>query len=139
MRKDAYLERLQKVPMFEALSRKELGGLAKLAETIDVKEGTALVKEGTTGREFFVISEGTAKVVRGRKKVATLKAGDYFGELSLLDGSPRNASVIAETAMTLIVLGQREFLGELHESPTIAYKLLKGMARRLRELDSKSQ
>ncbi len=138
MKKKQYLDHLSKVDIFQALTKKELGLLGKLAETIDIDKGYPLVREGTTGREFFVIAEGKAAVKRGTRKVATLGPGDFFGELALLDGHPRNASVVAETPMTVVVLGQREFLGALHDAPTLAMKLLKGMARRLREADSQT-
>lgn len=137
MKKKSYLDHLAKVDIFQALSKKELGLLGRLAETVDIDAGYPLVREGATGREFFVISQGTATVKRGNKKVASLGPGDFFGELALLDGHPRNASVIADGPMTVVVLGQREFLGALHDAPTLALKLLKGMARRLRDADQK--
>jgi len=135
MKKRNYLDHLAKVDIFQALFKKELALLGRLAETLDIDQGYPLVREGTTGREFFVISEGKASVKRGNRKIATLGPGDFFGELALLDGHPRNATVVAETAMTVVVLGQREFLGALHDAPTLALKLLKGMARRLRQAD----
>jgi CRP-like cAMP-binding protein len=85
-----------------------------------------------------VIVDGTAKVTRQGRKVATLGPGAAFGELALLDRAPRNASVVAETPMELVVLGQREFAGILDEVPGFARKLLAGLAHRLREADAKS-
>lgn len=138
MKKDSYLDYLAKVPLFEAFSKKDLGHLARLAETVDVSEGKELIKEGATGREFFVIAEGKASVLRKGRKVATLGPGAHFGELSLLDGCPRNSTVRAETDMRVVVLGQREFLGLLDQVPTMDIKLMKAMARRLREADEKA-
>ncbi|MEO7803529.1 MAG: cyclic nucleotide-binding domain-containing protein [Actinomycetota bacterium] len=137
MKKDAYLERLAEVPMFQALSKKELIAISRLVETLDVEEGRVLAKEGATGHEFFVIAQGTATVSRGNRKVATLGAGDAFGELSLLEHQPRNATVTAATSMKVLVLGQREFLSAIETSPGLSLKLLKGMARRLREADAR--
>jgi CRP-like cAMP-binding protein len=82
--------------------------------------------------------DGTAKVTRQGRKVATLGPGTAFGELALLDKAPRNATVTAETPMELVVLGQREFGGLIDEVPGFARKLLAGMARRLRDSDAKS-
>lgn len=137
MRRNQYIDHLARVPMFEALSKKELGLVARLAEDVEVGTGTVLIREGATGREFFVITRGKANVTRKGRRINTLGPGDFFGELSLLDGAPRNATVTAETPMEVVLLGQREFLGLLYDVPNVAFKLLKGMARRLRAADSK--
>lgn len=136
--RDKHLDYLSKVEIFESFSRKELGQLGRLAEQIEIAEGKELTKEGSTGREFFVITKGQAGVYRKGRKVATLGPGKFFGELSLIDGGPRNATVTADSNMEVIVLGQREFLGLLHDVPTMAMKVIKGMASRLRESDAKS-
>ena len=94
--------------------------------------------EGETGHEFFVILSGTAQVARHGRKIATLGPGDAFGELALLEKAPRNATVVAETDMELVVLGQREFAGIVDEVPGFARKMLAGMAKRLREADARS-
>jgi CRP/FNR family transcriptional regulator, cyclic AMP receptor protein len=137
-RRDAFLNHLAQVPLFSALSKKELQLVARRAEDVKVDPGRILVSEGSTGSEFFVIIEGTATVSRHGRKVASLGAGDAFGELALLDKAPRNATVTAATPMELVVLGQREFGGLIDEVPGFARKLLAGMARRLRDSDAKS-
>jgi CRP-like cAMP-binding protein len=137
-RRDAFLNHLAQVPLFSALSKKELQLVARRAEDVRVDPGRILVSEGSTGSEFFVIIEGTATVSRHGRKVASLGAGDAFGELALLDKAPRNATVTASTPMELVVLGQREFGGLIDEVPGFARKLLAGMARRLRDSDAKS-
>jgi CRP/FNR family cyclic AMP-dependent transcriptional regulator len=137
-RHDTFIEHLQRVPMFSALSKRDLQLVARRAEDVRVPAGKVLVSEGETGHEFFVIIEGTARVTRRGKRVATLGAGAAFGELALLDKAPRNATVIAETPMELVVLGQREFAGIVDEVPGFARKLLAGMASRLREADAKA-
>jgi CRP/FNR family cyclic AMP-dependent transcriptional regulator len=96
-----------------------------------------LCEEGSGGHEFYLILDGTATVKRGGRKVATLSSGDYFGELALLNRSPRNATIIADDDMELLVLGQREFSGVLDEVPGIAHKLLGSMAARLQEADAR--
>jgi CRP-like cAMP-binding protein len=137
-RRDAFLNHLAQVPLFSALSKKELQLVARRAEDVKVDPGRILVSEGSTGSEFFVIIEGTATVSRHGRKVASLGPGDAFGELALLDKAPRNATVTAQTEMELVVLGQREFGGLIDEVPGFARKLLAGMARRLRDSDAKS-
>ncbi|MSO38335.1 MAG: cyclic nucleotide-binding domain-containing protein [Acidimicrobiia bacterium] len=137
-RNDAFLNHLAAVPMFSALSRKELVLLGKRAEDLEVDPGRVLVTEGATGSEFFVIVSGTAKVTRRGRKVATVGPGDAFGELALLVPAPRNATVVAVTQMEVLVIGQREFRALLEEAPGFSRKLLTGMATRLRAADTKS-
>jgi CRP-like cAMP-binding protein len=137
-RRDAFIDHLQQVPLFSACSRKDLQLVARRAEDVRVPAGKTLVSEGETGHEFFVILDGTAKVSRAGRRVATLGPGAAFGELALLDRAPRNATVIAETDMELVVLGQREFAGIIDDVPGFSRKLLAGMAKRLRDADAKS-
>ena len=134
--RDIYLDHLAQVPLFSTCSRKDLQKLGKASDEIAVKGGKVLVEEGKPGHEFFLIEDGTAEVRRKNRKVATLGRGQFFGELSLLDRGPRSATVIANTDMTLVVLGQREFLGVIDEVPAMAHKLLAALAGRLREADS---
>jgi len=137
-RRDAFIDHLQQVPLFAACSRKDLQLVARRAEDVRVTGGKALISEGETGHEFFVILEGEAKVMRHGRKIAGLGPGDAFGELALLEKAPRNSTIIAETDMELVVLGQREFAGLIDEVPGFARKLLAGMAKRLREADARS-
>ena len=137
-RNDAFLNHLAEVPLFSALSSKDLALIARRAEDVRVDPGKVLINEGSTGSEFFVIVEGTARVSRRGRRIAMLGPGAAFGELALLDKAPRNATVTAETSMELVVLGQREFGGIIDEVPGFARKLLAGMARRLRDSDAHS-
>ncbi len=136
--RDIYLDHLAQVPLFSTCSRKDLQKLGKASDEIAVKAGKVLVEEGRPGHEFFLIEDGTAEVRRKNRKVATLGRGQFFGELSLLDRGPRSATVVAESDMTLVVLGQREFLGVIDEVPAMAHKLLAALAGRLREADSRA-
>ena len=137
-KKDQYLDHLAAVPMFSACSKKDLQLVAKTADELTVNQGSDLTTEGGSGREFFVIVDGKARVTRSGKEVATLGPGDFFGELALLDKAPRNATVTAETPLDVLVLEQRSFTALIAEVPSIARKLMIGMARRLNELDSKA-
>ena len=124
--------------LFSACSAGQLRTIRRQVEEITVPAGRVLVEEGTVGREFFFIVEGTATVRHGGRKVATLGPGQYFGELSLLDRKPRSATVTADSDMVLLVLDQRRFNGLLDEMPTLAHKLLAAMAQRIREADAKA-
>jgi CRP/FNR family cyclic AMP-dependent transcriptional regulator len=134
-RRDQFIDHLSQVPLFSALSRRELALVAKRAEDVVVPAAKVLVSEGETGNQFFVIMSGTAKLTRRGRKIATLGPGDSFGELALLDKHPRNATAVAETPMELVVIGQREFAGLIDDVPGFARKLLAAMAARLRVAD----
>ena len=134
-RRDQFIDHLSQVPLFSALSRRELALVAKRAEDVVVPAGKVLVSEGETGNQFFVIMSGTAKLTRRGQQIATLGPGDSFGELALLDKHPRNATAVAETPAELVVIGQREFAGLIDDVPGFARKLLAAMAARLRVAD----
>jgi CRP/FNR family cyclic AMP-dependent transcriptional regulator len=131
------IDHLASVSLFSACSKKELQAVARASDQVDLAEGRALCEQGSIGREAFIILEGTAEVKRNGKKVATLKAGDTFGELALLDHGPRTATVTATTPLKVLVIGAREFAGVIDEVPPIAHKLLKALAALVRELDTK--
>lgn len=124
--------------LFSACTAGQLKTIRRQVEEVEVDAGRVLCEEGTVGREFFFIVEGTAAVRRGGRKIATLGPGGYFGELSLLDRKPRSATVVSDTPMTLIVLDQRRFNGLLDEMPALAHKLLVAMSQRIREADAKA-
>jgi CRP/FNR family cyclic AMP-dependent transcriptional regulator len=133
-----YLDHLAQVPMFSACSKKDLQMIARASDEVDVAAGKTLVEEGKPGHEFFLIESGTATVSRNGKKIASLGPGQYFGEMALLDRGPRSATVKADTDMTVLVLGQREFSGVVDEVPGLARKLLQSMAARLRDADTRA-
>jgi len=139
-RRDARIERLAAVPLFRACSKKELGQVASAADQITIEAGDDVVAEGEIGHEFFVIMSGQATVHRGGRDVATIGPGDYFGELALLDRTQtrRDATVRATSALEVLCIGRREFGALLDEVPTLAHKVMAGMAQRLHELDGKA-
>jgi len=138
MARDMKIEQLSQVRLFSAFNKKELALIARASDEVSVPAGKELVREGTPGHEFFLILSGEASVRRNGRKVVTLGPGQYFGELALLDRGPRTATVLAETPMELLVLGQREFAGVLDEVPHLAHKLLTIMASRVREADTRA-
>jgi CRP-like cAMP-binding protein len=131
--KDAKVELLRGVPLFSACSKRELSRIASLVDQIEVSKGTVLTREGDSGREFFVVVDGRARVMVGdRGRIAALGPGASFGEMSLLDQRPRSATVEAETDMQLLVLDARSFSSLLEDAPSVARKVLVAMAGRLR-------
>ncbi len=130
-----YLEQLATVPLFSAFSRRELTKVARAADEVKVEAGRQVVVEGKVGRECFIILAGHAQVSRDGKPIATFGPGDHFGELALLDGGPRTATVTATSDLSLLVLGQREFLSLLEEVPALSRKMLTTLAGWLRQLD----
>ncbi len=137
MARTSYLDQLASVPLFSACSKRELQAVAKASDEIQIPAGRVLCEQGAVGREAFVIVAGTAEVKRNKKKVATLGPGDCVGEMALLDHGLRTATVTATTDCTILVIGAREFAGIADEIPAIAHKLLKSLAGRIRELDTK--
>ena len=133
--KNQYLDRLASVPLFAACSNKELQRIARASDETELPAGRVLMRQGESGRECFVIVDGEVKIERNNKKIATVGAGACIGELSLLDKGPRTATAIAQTPVTVLVLGPREFSGVLEEVPGLARKLLAGLATKVRELD----
>jgi CRP-like cAMP-binding protein len=138
MAHDAKEKNIASIWLFSECSAKEIRSISSVADAVSVAAGRVLVKEGAIGRELYLIVSGTASIQRKGRQVATLSAGQHFGELSLLDRRPRNATVIAKTDMELFVVGQGQFNGLLATIPTLSRKLLAAMASRLREKDAKS-
>jgi CRP-like cAMP-binding protein len=133
--KKSYLEHLSKVPLFSSCSTRDLQKIARAGDEVVMPAGSVIVDQGQTGREAFVILSGTALVKRNNKKVAVLGSGAVVGELSLLDHGPRTATVVAETDVSLLVIGQRQFLGVIDEVPALGHKLMSTLASRIRDLD----
>lgn len=123
---------LSAVPLFDGLSRRHLKRLAAASEVADFMAGHAIVREGEPGDAFFVVLAGQAKVTSNGKLVNRVLPGDHFGEISLLDGDVRTATVTSETPMTLLMLPRPRFLKALRDDPDIAMNLLAGLARQVR-------
>ena len=133
---DTKVQALKGAPLFESLSRKDLTQLARVSEDLEVEAGKVLCKEGDIGHEFFVIVEGTIKVTRRGRRIATRGGGDFVGEIALLEELPRTATVTAETPLRLFVLTGKDFRHLLDENPVVERKVLRALARRLVETSS---
>ncbi|TML15151.1 MAG: cyclic nucleotide-binding domain-containing protein [Actinobacteria bacterium] len=131
LRKDAKVALIKRIPLFKHCSKKELGQIASIADELDLKDGAMLTREGKGGREFFVIVEGSADVLKDGKRVNTVHEGDFIGEISLVTGQPRTASVQATSPVRVLVITSRNFSKLLDGSPEIQRKILLATAERL--------
>jgi CRP/FNR family transcriptional regulator, cyclic AMP receptor protein len=126
------VSQLAKVPLFSDCSQRDLQTIARVVREIPHTAGTIIAREGEPGVGLFIIMDGTADVTIGGSKKATLGPGDFFGEIALLDGGPRTATVTAKSDVALLGLTEWVFRGLMAEHPSIALKTLQQMAARLR-------
>jgi CRP/FNR family cyclic AMP-dependent transcriptional regulator len=125
------IDLIKGVPLFASASKQELAEIAGIADEIDLPEGKVLIKEGDTGREFFVLIEGSAEVARAGKKVASIGPGDFFGEISLIAKTPRNATITTTSPVRTLVITDRAFRQLLDHAPQIQIGVLTALAERL--------
>ena len=133
---DDRVERLEEVNMLAGCSRKQLRAIAKISEIIEVPAGTVLARLGQPGEEFFLILDGSAHVEVSPRKRSRLGPGQYFGEMSLLDGGPRSATVVADTPLRLLVIKRRNFSTLLREATDLTQSLLATLSRRVRHAEA---
>ena len=131
------LELLKHVWLFEQCSRRELDLLQKVATEVQVPAGRTLTKQGELGREFLVIVEGKANVIRDGTEIAVLGAGSFFGEMSLLENEPRNATVTALEPTRILALTRAAFNGVIRTMPSVDHKMLTVLAHRLRDVEAR--
>lgn len=131
LRKDAKTELLKRAPLFANCSKQELALISGIADEIDLREGKELTRQGAPGREFFVLIEGSADVVKDGSKVNTLEGGDFFGEIALVHHAPRTATVVATSPVRALVVTERNFRRLLEGSPEIQRKVMVALADRL--------
>lgn len=126
---------LANVPIFQNLSNKDRMEVARHADEVEVSAYTFLTEEGDRGNAFYLILTGTADVMKNDTKVASLGSGDFVGEMALIDGYPRSATVMMTTEGSVLEINRRDFLSLLDSMPGMAKKLLVGMSHRLRAAD----
>jgi CRP/FNR family transcriptional regulator/CRP/FNR family cyclic AMP-dependent transcriptional regulator len=129
------IDLLKKVHLFSNLSQRHLGEIAKHADQVQVEKGRVLVQQGKIGWEFIFIVEGKARVEKDGKVIRQLSKGDFFGEISLIDGEPRTATVIAETNMTLLIVNKTSFDHLLEKIPGLQRKILISLCQYLRRAE----
>ena len=126
---------LAQVPLFKSLSKKHLQKVSSLATRINGAPGRVLAREGEIGREFLIVLEGEVEIRRGDEVIATRGAGDYIGEIALIDHRPRTATVVAKTPVVIDVIDLRGFNSMLSDEPEIAEVIKTTAKRRLAELE----
>ena len=131
LRKDAKVALISKAPLFAGCSKRELREIAGIADELEVPGGTTLTKEGASGKEFVVIVEGGADVRRRGRKVNTLAAGDFLGEIALITGTPRTATVKTTEPTRVLILTAPAFRALIRRVPSIQLKVLEALAERL--------
>ena len=131
---DRKAELLSTARLFEGVDPAGMDRIAAAAVQIDVPAGHVIARQGEIGTGFFVVIEGAARVVRDGATVATIGPGDFFGELSVLDGRPRTAQVVADVPTTCLALASWEFEAILLDQPQVTLAILRGLAARLRDL-----
>ena len=132
MARDEKLEHLKRVPLFSRMGRRELERLGQLADEIEVGLDRILAEQGEIGHEFFFVLDGRLSVLDGSRPIAELGPGDFFGEIALLDGRPRTATVRADGIARLLVVGHREFHALMDDFPAVRTAVLEAVAERLR-------
>jgi CRP/FNR family cyclic AMP-dependent transcriptional regulator len=130
--------RFATVPLFADCSRRELKLLCRMSVIEHRAKGATLVTQDEPGTEAYVILQGTCRVLRNGRRVGQVEPGGVVGELSMLNGAPRNATVVADEPLEVAILKRRDFLALLESSPSITRKLLERLAARVQELDART-
>ena len=132
-----WAEVLAKVPLFVDVSARHVRKIAALGSAVSFNPRTRIVSAGDPGDAFYVLLVGRAEVQRGRgRPKIEIGSGAYFGEMALLDGAPRSATVVAKSETICLMLARKKFEKVLKDEPAVAYALLRTLAARLRELDA---
>ena len=131
-------ELIRQVPLFADLDKKDMQGLASTMKERDFDAGATIASEGSTGIGFFIIDEGEATVSVQGEEVRTLKHGDYFGEVALIDDGARTATITAKTPLKAYGITSWEFRPLVESNAALAWKMLQTMAKRLRDAEQRS-
>lgn len=129
-------EVLKKVPLFENLNKRDLDRVAKIADEVDSKPGEVLMRQGDRGREFMLVVDGKVRIERDGHVIAHRGPGEFLGEMALLDGKPRTATVVTEEPSTLLVIHWGQFWPLLESVPAVQRKMLIGLSGRMREMQA---
>jgi len=137
MDKSDALAQLTRVPLFSGLNKRELGTVAGFLREQKFNAGSAIVMDGQSGQGLYVIQDGRVSVRKKGRTVARMGPGEFFGEMAVLDGGPRTASVHADTDTVCLTLASWEVKPLLMEQPSLAYKMLQEVVRRARQGSSR--
>jgi CRP/FNR family transcriptional regulator, cyclic AMP receptor protein len=120
------------LPLFSRVPKRQVRALAKLAWVVDHGPGEVIVQSGEQGNSMYLMLEGRARVV-GKSRI--LRPGDFFGEMALIDGGPRSATIIAASQVRVMMLQRRAFLKALKQNPQIGLAIMEVLAERVRRLE----
>ncbi len=129
--KNTKIELIKNIPLFARLSRKELAEVAALADEIDFPGDKEIIREGERGREFFVLLDGGADVIRSGHRIAHLAKGDFVGEIAVIARVPRTATVRTTEPTRMLVVTDQALRGLLRRMPDMQLKVLQAVAERL--------
>ena len=131
LRKDAKIELLRHVTLFSGCSKKELGQIALIADELDFPADKTLIRQGDPGRQFFIVVEGEVKVTKNGKKLPARGGAEFYGEISLVSGSPATATVTTVLPTRALVIAPQHFRALLDRSPSIQRRVLHSFSERL--------
>lgn len=134
MSHDAFLS---KVPLFSNCTAAEIAAIAAVAQEHSFAAGQIIVTQGTPGQAFYMVLSGRVEILRDNRSLGSFTAGDFFGEMSLLDQAPRSATIRALDETSCLMLSSWDFKALLEQHPSIAVKLLEVLSRRLRVADER--
>ena len=132
MVRDEKLEKLRQVPLFAHLGKRETERLSMLADELEVPDGQVLTRQGASGGEFFIVLDGQVAIEKDGERIATMDAGDFLGEIALIDGKPRTATARADGNARLMVIGRAPFHELMDEFPSVRTSVLQALAERVR-------
>ncbi len=133
--KRSLVEKLKKSQIFKELKEREIEEILEVAKKLTFKKGTVLFREGDPGNAMYIIVKGKVDVVKGGEKIATLKEGDFFGEMALIEEKPRSADIVISTRTTMLEINKENFEKFLIKNPPVAFRMMKILSQRLRETD----
>ena len=129
---DPKVDRLTRVPLFAAISKRDLQFIASRVDEVSLKPGQTLIREGQPTEAFFILESGHVRVTRAGKPAARLGPGDFFGEIGMLDGGPATATVVADGPVEAMVLSHSQFRDAIKGNDGLALQVIAAMAKRLR-------
>jgi CRP/FNR family transcriptional regulator, cyclic AMP receptor protein len=129
---DPKVDRLAKVPLFAAASKRDLEFLASRVDEVELKPGQTVIREGQPTESFFIITNGNVQVARAGKPMARLGPGEFFGEIGMLDRGPASATVTTDGPVEAMVLSHAQFRDAIKGNDALAMQVIAAMAERLR-------
>lgn len=135
MARDEKLELLRMVPLFARCGRHDIERIGMLADEVDLPKGRVLMREGESGDEMFIVVDGGAEIRQSDRVIAHRGPGDFFGEIALVDGGPRTATVELTEDSRLLVVGRRDFHALLDEFPEVRMRIFEALAHRVRSAE----